>query len=286
MVTVLNEKKLQLLIKDLQLEAAVFLEGHTNEPKKVLQTADFSVLTSLYEGFGMVIQESLAVGTPVIAYDIKYGPADMIDNGSNGYLVQNGNIVDLAKRMVEMMELDKSTYEQMRVKALEKMNAFSEKMFVMNWVTLFNQVTDMQLSPITDVAFKLEKVKRTRRGYLLSCTVEVTSEQPVQLEALLFEASFYLRSTLSNKETAKYTSVPIEVRKRQDDKIELLFPFDFANKQAGETYDLFVAANASQFYQRHRVGNVRSRLIPTKFMWRFKGHAYFTEYGNLSFKIR
>ena len=57
----------------------------------------YILLTSLYEGFALVIQESIANGTPVISYDIKYGPRDMIQDGVNGYLVEDGNIDQLAE---------------------------------------------------------------------------------------------------------------------------------------------------------------------------------------------
>ena len=40
------------------------------------------------EGFSLSLLESLSHGVPVISYDIKYGPAEMINNGENGYLIQ------------------------------------------------------------------------------------------------------------------------------------------------------------------------------------------------------
>ncbi|RIM56487.1 glycosyltransferase, partial [Staphylococcus arlettae] len=87
-----EKSKLQELINKLGLKNQVKLMSYSKKINTILQSADCSLLTSQYEGFALAIQESIANGTPVIAYDIKYGPSDMIDNDKNGYLVENGNI--------------------------------------------------------------------------------------------------------------------------------------------------------------------------------------------------
>ncbi|WP_301284718.1 glycosyltransferase [Acinetobacter pseudolwoffii] len=48
------------------------------------------------KGFCIGILDSLAVGTPVVAYDIKYGPNEIIEDEYSGYLVEDGDIEALA----------------------------------------------------------------------------------------------------------------------------------------------------------------------------------------------
>ncbi|MGP5698727.1 glycosyltransferase [Glutamicibacter arilaitensis] len=90
--------KLKNLVKELGLEDRVTIAGHTSDPLSKFAKASASVITSRYEGFGLVITESMACGAPVIAYDVIYGPRDVI-NPSNGALVPDGNIDSLAEAM-------------------------------------------------------------------------------------------------------------------------------------------------------------------------------------------
>lgn len=48
--------------------------------------------------------ESINEGCPVIAYDIKYGPREIIVNGENGYLIEPNNIEEFSKAMISIIE--------------------------------------------------------------------------------------------------------------------------------------------------------------------------------------
>src|SRR5699024_11168689 len=81
-------------------------KGFSSNPKSVFQSASCSILTSLREGFGMVITESMAEGTPVISYLIKYGPKDIIKDGVNGFLVKDGDKEELANKIIDILTND------------------------------------------------------------------------------------------------------------------------------------------------------------------------------------
>ena len=55
------------------------------------QHATASLLTSQYEGFGMTIMESIHNGCPVVSYDVRYGPSELIIDGENGLLIDAGD---------------------------------------------------------------------------------------------------------------------------------------------------------------------------------------------------
>lgn len=91
-----GHKFLDELIHELGCQDRVTLMGYTKDPLSIFNTSLASLYPTLSEGFGLSILESLSVGCPVITYDVKYGPQEMIKPGVNGYLVSPGCIDELA----------------------------------------------------------------------------------------------------------------------------------------------------------------------------------------------
>lgn len=80
-------KNLEALVAELSLEEAVFLPGFKPNTATFLQHASLFVLSSDWEGFGNVVVEALAMGTPVVSTDCPSGPAEILENGRFGTLV-------------------------------------------------------------------------------------------------------------------------------------------------------------------------------------------------------
>jgi len=133
------EAELKRLIKELKLEENVKLKGFTTDASNTYRSAACSILTSDFEGFGMVLTESLASGTPVVSFDLKYGPKDIIRDGIDGYLVEKGNIEDLAEKVIKIMENPKIRQE-ISHNALEVNNRFSVESYSNNWVNLLTEI--------------------------------------------------------------------------------------------------------------------------------------------------
>lgn len=125
--------QLEELIVHLGLENTVFLRGYTHSPLEQYASSDLSILTSRYEGFGLVILESLSQGCPVISYDLKYGPKDIIESGVNGFLVEDGNVEYLAREITALL-VDRGRLAAMRSRAIGSMSDFDEKSYLKRWL--------------------------------------------------------------------------------------------------------------------------------------------------------
>ncbi|MFU8865534.1 MAG: glycosyltransferase [Rhodobacterales bacterium] len=94
-----GEAALRTLASELGLVSHVVFAGFHPDPTPFYQTADVFVLSSDYEGFGNVIVEALACGTPVVSTDCPSGPAEILENGKYGRLVPVRDTQALADAM-------------------------------------------------------------------------------------------------------------------------------------------------------------------------------------------
>lgn len=91
--------RLQGQIDAADLGESVQLAGHTDNPFGQMRAAHAFVLSSRFEGFGLVIVEALWAGTHVISTDCDYGPAELLEDGRYGRLVPVDDVDALADAM-------------------------------------------------------------------------------------------------------------------------------------------------------------------------------------------
>lgn len=126
------------LVKEKKLERNVHFKGYTTNVAEAYQNMLFSVSTSQHEGFGLSILESLNQGTPVISYDIKYGPSDMIVDGENGYLVEYGNVCSLAEKIIELCTNTEKLKKMTQISEEKKYSNFSDEILLKKWADIFS----------------------------------------------------------------------------------------------------------------------------------------------------
>ena len=97
------------------------------------------VLSSRFEGFGMVLIEAMACGLPVVSFDCPCGPKDIIKDGVDGLLVSNGNVEQLASSMSLLMG-DEILREKMAASARQNVERFYLSNISESWKKLFEEV--------------------------------------------------------------------------------------------------------------------------------------------------
>lgn len=88
----------------LGLHDRVAMPGVTTEHGGWLRDADIFVLSSRYEGWGIVIGEAMAAGVPTISFDCQWGPGEMIVDDVSGLLVPDGDVAALGEAIAALCE--------------------------------------------------------------------------------------------------------------------------------------------------------------------------------------
>ena len=130
-----KEKLLQLCETYGMQQSVEFHEPDKNIYAQYMKS-DMFVMSSRYEGFGLVLIEAMSCGIPCISFDCPYGPSDVIKDGEDGALVENGNIKELADKICWMIE-NKRQRKQMGQMARENVKRFLPEKIMPQWKQLF-----------------------------------------------------------------------------------------------------------------------------------------------------
>jgi glycosyltransferase involved in cell wall biosynthesis len=87
----------------LGLRDRVRFPGVSERPGVWVETADAFVLSSRYEGWGIVLLEAMAAGLPVVSFDCEWGPRDMVEDGVDGLLVPREDVTALARALAAVL---------------------------------------------------------------------------------------------------------------------------------------------------------------------------------------
>ncbi|MGK0254833.1 MAG: glycosyltransferase involved in cell wall biosynthesis [Mariniflexile sp.] len=126
-----DKLKLEKMIEEYEIKN-ISLQPFTKDIDQVYQQAKLFVLSSRYEGLGMVLIEALAHQLPCISFDCPAGPKTIIQHDYNGLLVPTGDITKLAAAMDQLLS---SQYlrDKYSGNALNSIHDFSEESVLKRW---------------------------------------------------------------------------------------------------------------------------------------------------------
>lgn len=134
-----ERKVLEKEIAKKNLQGNVYLKGFVNNITDLYSEYSIFVLTSRYEGFGLVITEAQSCKLPVVSFNCNCGPSELILDGQNGFLVDDFNIELMAAKICELIK-DRQKRIEFSMKAQSDKEKCSVKHFVNSWIELIERV--------------------------------------------------------------------------------------------------------------------------------------------------
>ena len=128
------------LVDELQIDRErCCLHARTDDVEKEYRISSIFVLSSRFEGFGMVLTEAMACGLPVVAFDCPWGPRSIIADGKDGLLVEKGNVKALADALARLMS-DENLRRSMAEAGVRNVQRFSLNSIAGRWKSLFESL--------------------------------------------------------------------------------------------------------------------------------------------------
>lgn len=128
------------LMSDLGIDARrCRLNGPVEDVVKTYTDSSVFVLSSRFEGFGLVLVEAMACGLPVVSFDCPAGPDEIITDGVDGLLVPSGDVHALAGKLMTLMA-DEALRERLGQQARQSVRRYEMAAVATQWKDLFDQL--------------------------------------------------------------------------------------------------------------------------------------------------
>lgn len=155
-----EEPALRAAVERAGLGESVALRGFDPRARESLWTSSAFLLTSGFEGYPLSTLESMSRGCPVVAYDIKYGPREQIDDGVEGFLVPRGDTALLAQRVIELLR-SPELVRRMSAAARARVERYGPAEFLAAWAGVLQATVDGKRlrTRIDDVRLDLTRLR-------------------------------------------------------------------------------------------------------------------------------
>lgn len=118
------------------LDMHIHIHQPTEHIFEAYRNSSILVSTSSFEPFGLVIPEAMSCGLPVVAYDCPFGPQTIINDGDNGFLVENNDRRAFADRLCLLMS-NISLCKKIGQVASLSVQQYSAEVIMPKWRELF-----------------------------------------------------------------------------------------------------------------------------------------------------
>ena len=134
-----GEEQDSLLAEIQQMDVNIQVHEATSHIMEKYKESSILLLTSSYEPFGLVLPEAMSCGLPVVAFDCPYGPADIITDGTDGFLISMNKRDDFVNRVCHLMD-----HFDLRIKmgksGIESSKRYAECCIMPLWKHLFGRL--------------------------------------------------------------------------------------------------------------------------------------------------
>mgnify|MGYP004507072667 FL=1 len=134
-----DRESLERQIKEKGLEKQLILKGNVENVSEYYAKASMFVMTSRFEGLPMTLLETKPHKLPIVSFNCKTGPSELIEDGVNGYLVQEENLDEMAEKIQQLMN-NSSLRKNFSENALMNMDKFELEAIVNKWIKMLNNI--------------------------------------------------------------------------------------------------------------------------------------------------
>lgn len=134
-----DKSKLLELISEKKLESFVTINPPTKNIKGELLASSLFVMTSRWEGLPMILLEAKACGLPIVSFDCPEGPADVIRDCEDGFLIECGDISALSEKII-LLGKNQELRKQFGMVAKQSSNKYTASSIFIKWNDLFNSL--------------------------------------------------------------------------------------------------------------------------------------------------
>lgn len=261
------------IVKEDSLETRVSFHGYHPDARANFRQGSFSLLTSKSEGQGLVLLESMAAGCIPIAYDIEFGPSDIISHGIDGFLVPPDDKMELARTIQKFMALPEHEVEVMREAAVSRASEFSAEAITSLWGSELKSIAASPKATASgDVKARLVGLNDRADGFHAAVEIEGLNSN---------EASWCKLAWVGRKREAYGRAEAKMLNRNGKVLVEGIFPDTHAELGRSELLDLYVDTRIGGVPRRARIES-GSVTLPAE------GNVlemYSTAHGNVSLKL-
>ncbi len=140
--------RLRAITEERGMTGSVTFAGYTTSPLEVMAGAACVISTTRREAMPLTLLETLAVGTPVVVYDIRYGPREIVRDGVDGFVVPAQDIKAAARAVVRLLT-EPDLRDRMAHSAREVTTRFSRQAHDEAWLALGRDLYEQRGSALS-----------------------------------------------------------------------------------------------------------------------------------------
>lgn len=262
-----HRPELETQVLERGLDNCVRFVGHVSDVPDRLERAGVALLCSKFEGQSLALLEAKAHGCVPVAFDVDFGPREVITHGVSGFLVSDGDSSSMAG-YVRQLVTDEGLHQRMSAAAFAEAQPLRSEKVYRRWQEELEQARSHSL-----IRHQLESSTISLRGFAL----DETGSLQLTVRCTCLPPESKIRLVLQGrKEPADTNLVVVDAgARRGEDSTFTLTPKSRTAHAPGEPVDLFVELECDGASHTSRLGvpHIKTTLSP-----------FLTGYGNLSIR--